>query len=141
MLKNFGSFGQARGTDPRQADRQKVLSNLVAGAINRRPQSWRTIRLSANRVVPAELTPRLSPAIIICRASSTTGAETARSSCSRHSHPPSAIYNSAVSSPGDNSVNSDLPADPPRHSLQGVGVTSINCCSLASQNKLLLILG
>ena len=33
MLKNFGSFGQARGTDPRQADRQKVLSNLVAGAI------------------------------------------------------------------------------------------------------------
>ncbi len=31
--ENFGSFGQARGTDPRQADRQKVLSNLVAGAI------------------------------------------------------------------------------------------------------------
>src|SRR5712671_4394132 len=36
-------------------------------------------------------------------------------SCSRHSHPPSAIYNSAVSSPGDNLLAQTMPTDSPRH--------------------------
>ena len=36
VLQDFGSFGQAyRETDPRQADRQTVLSNLLSGQYER----------------------------------------------------------------------------------------------------------
>ena len=45
VLDGFGTFGQAdRETDPRQADRQTVLANLLSGQYERLPSALRPAR-------------------------------------------------------------------------------------------------
>jgi len=78
--------------------------------------------------------PRLSPAIIICHASSTTGAgDRLKRLLSPFTPPPSAIYSSAVSSPATIKLR---PASGSATTfLQGFGVTSINCSLLSTRHR------